>query len=128
MIDNRKFLSICCFSVFIEIIEIKIFFKLAGPRVFFLVVTFIFCSRSIPSYRIHSRCISSYLLYSMVPHLVGPASKGACEGFTFLHPWGCLAFSSPGWVVLPVAARSLLLFSAPIIYEGHLPHCHIIGS
>ena len=46
----------------------------------------------------------------VVPHLVGPASKSASEGFTFLHPWACLAFSAPGWVVVPEAAMCFLLF------------------
>ena len=61
------------------------------------------------------------LASEVVPHFVRPASKSACEGFTFLHPWACLTFSSPGWVVVPVAARCVLLFSVTTVSEGHLP-------
>ena len=57
----------------------------------------------------------------VVPHLVGPASKCACEGFTFLHPWACFTFSTPDWVIVPEAARCLLLFSVTAVSEGHLP-------
>ena len=60
------------------------------------------------------------LASEVVPHLVCSASKSACEGITFLHPWACLTFSTPGWVIVPEAARCLLLNSVTTVSEGHL--------